>query len=278
MWHKNPVVRNPEADYDLAASHRSAANRALIEGLRTRVLNRYTDYPKWREAPWEYKDDPLLVSAEKKALIGNYDLLSRGRPMESLRDEILASARNGLCALCGRNDVSTIDHFLPKERFPEYSILIDNLIAACPRCNQKKRDGIGEPGRRYIYPTPSPSLPLPLLTCVVTVEAGATYFDFEGNGGLSSEVRECVEFHLDTLELRDSFSTGALNELLEKLDLFQEEFALGGTEALLDHLNKTKMSITSKFGLSFWKVAVYDGLINCEEFTQDPILATSRLV
>lgn len=278
MWHRNPVIRNLETDYDLAASHRSAANKALIEGLRSRVFGYYTNYSKLRQDPWDYIDEPPLGPAERKALISNYNLLSRGRPLASLRDEILSSARNGLCALCGRNDVSTIDHFLPKEKFPEYSILVDNLIAACPRCNQKKRDGVGRPGRRYIYPSVSSSTLPPLLTCVVTVEGGTPYFDFEGNSNLDSEVRQCVEFHLDTLELRDSYSIGALNEILERIDLFREYFEVGGTAELLIQLKRCKSSIEKNFGSSFWKVAVYEGLINCAEFTEDPISATTCLI
>jgi hypothetical protein len=112
----------------------------------------------------------------------------------------------------------------------------------------------------------------------VTVEDGTPYFDFEGNSSLDPEVRQCVEFHLDTLELRDSFSIGALNELLEKIDLFRELFEIGGTAELLIQLNRCKSSVVKNFGLSFWKVAVYEGLINCAEFTQDPISATTCLV
>jgi len=241
------------------------------------VMIRYEEYATWRDSPWDYQDDPKLQEDERRALVGNYRLLDRGRVLECIRGEVLSAARNGLCTLCGRSDVSTIDHFLPKESYPEYSIMVENLLAACPRCNLKKNDSIGTPGQRYLYPSAELLATVRLLTCNVTVDSGVPFFDFEGNLELEPELRACVEFHLETLDLHDAYSMGALNELQERLDLFVESFEFGGRSRLLYELERSHSSIVSKFGSSYWKVAVYAGLMECEEFLNDPVTSTAEL-
>lgn len=41
------------------------------------------------------------------------------------------------CPLCGINDVTDIDHYMPRSVFPEYSVHPFNLIPICHECNKK---------------------------------------------------------------------------------------------------------------------------------------------
>ncbi|QCG68121.2 hypothetical protein [Pseudomonas veronii] len=47
---------------------------------------------------------------------------------------------NGLlsCPMCGGDGPRTIEHYLPKECYPEYSVLSYNLIPSCGTCNAKR--------------------------------------------------------------------------------------------------------------------------------------------
>lgn len=48
------------------------------------------------------------------------------------------------CPYCGDLGIPpTLDHFLPKDYFPEYSILLNNLVPCCSKCQPKK-------GNKYI--------------------------------------------------------------------------------------------------------------------------------
>ncbi|MDQ7860344.1 HNH endonuclease [Peribacillus frigoritolerans] len=42
------------------------------------------------------------------------------------------------CAYCGIGDTNYMDHYLPKDDFPEYSIHSYNLVPCCSYCNEKK--------------------------------------------------------------------------------------------------------------------------------------------
>ncbi|WP_456797488.1 HNH endonuclease [Bradyrhizobium sp. USDA 4473] len=39
------------------------------------------------------------------------------------------------CPMCGSSVTGSVDHFLPKEDFPEFSLMAANLVPACSHCN-----------------------------------------------------------------------------------------------------------------------------------------------
>ncbi|MCL7987066.1 hypothetical protein M8998_03820 [Sphingobacterium sp. lm-10] len=53
-------------------------------------------------------------------------------------DKLLLSAPHNLCPLCAHRDVDTLDHYLPKAKYPRLSIVPINLIPACTVCNKGK--------------------------------------------------------------------------------------------------------------------------------------------
>jgi len=44
----------------------------------------------------------------------------------------------GSCPMCGNSTVGTVEHYLPKTPFPEYSVFSWNLVPSCISCNQRR--------------------------------------------------------------------------------------------------------------------------------------------
>ena len=53
-------------------------------------------------------------------------------------DKIMGFSKLSKCPFCGINQVSTLDHYLPKSEFPTFSVLPYNLIPCCKDCNHGK--------------------------------------------------------------------------------------------------------------------------------------------
>jgi hypothetical protein len=53
-------------------------------------------------------------------------------------DQLLMSAPQGLCPLCSHGEATTLDHYLPKTKFPRLSTVPINLVPACKDCNTGK--------------------------------------------------------------------------------------------------------------------------------------------
>ncbi|WP_224240658.1 HNH endonuclease [Hyalangium gracile] len=80
----------------------------------------------------------VVTKAEMSDL---YDgrMARRGSPGRATYDRLMLLAR-GICPLCGQRTVSTLDHHLPRSKFPSLAVTPDNLVPACLNCNQAKRD------------------------------------------------------------------------------------------------------------------------------------------
>lgn len=59
----------------------------------------------------------------------------RGKPGRKIYDKIMVNAK-GICPYCGISSPIELDHYLPKSKFPQFSILPLNLVPSCERCNK----------------------------------------------------------------------------------------------------------------------------------------------
>lgn len=51
---------------------------------------------------------------------------------------LLEAAPGGLCPLCSHREATTLDHYLPKAKYPRLSIVPINLVPSCKDCNTGK--------------------------------------------------------------------------------------------------------------------------------------------
>jgi hypothetical protein len=63
-------------------------------------------------------------------------------PGRWIYDELKLLAPDRICPLCGQGTVATLDHYLPKNRFPLLAVAPLNLVPACSDCNHAKLDSV----------------------------------------------------------------------------------------------------------------------------------------
>ncbi|WP_417438880.1 HNH endonuclease [Idiomarina sp.] len=80
-----------------------------------------------------------VTKEELKELYSN-QVARINRPGREVYDKILSKAPNGRCPLCALGYASTLDHYLPKSKYPIFSVTPLNLVPACKDCNTGKRD------------------------------------------------------------------------------------------------------------------------------------------
>lgn len=83
--------------------------------------------------------DPIVLGDLKHSEISSmYSKFFVPKRLDSrvIYDEIMASSSE-YCPYCGvLKDIEELDHFLPKSKYPQFSILTSNLIPSCKTCNQ----------------------------------------------------------------------------------------------------------------------------------------------
>ncbi|MEW2575587.1 HNH endonuclease [Streptomyces syringium] len=204
-----------------------------------------------------------------KALLGNYALLDKGRPLEDLRNSIFRTAlsRNSRCPLCERAQVCALDHFLPKNEFPEYSILADNLIPVCERCNRLKGDECDRVDgllmfHAYFDEFPDTEI---LLAEIDVASAISIRYSLHHSDKVDDHTFERVKKQFKLLGLFDFYQMEAIAELTDQIDLYDETYASFGDSGLQSTLSALARGAERR-SANHWKAALYRALSRNVEF------------
>ncbi|MDI5986272.1 HNH endonuclease [Halomonas sp. M4R5S39] len=104
--------------------------------------------------PSSSKEDVIFGSAKGSDFSNLYShhMVPAHKPGRRYYDQLLVSA-NGKCPFCGVGHASTLDHYLPKVKFPAYAVLPENLVPACKDCNHGKlSDAANVAGEQCLHP------------------------------------------------------------------------------------------------------------------------------
>lgn len=174
----------------------SACNRYSWQVHRTALLAAYDHYRKHGGDPW--KIAPLTFDPDiGKDLYGLYDKRKSGGPLKRIRDTkgLLA------CPVCGSGTAGSLDHYLPRKDFKEFSIMRANLVPACSHCNSgaKGTDYVGGLGERLIHPYYDTWADQDLWLAVVRQPYQSATFEPLPLAHLPPGQKAIVAFHLKTV-------------------------------------------------------------------------------
>jgi len=189
----------------------------------------------------------------------------RGKGRE-LYNQILALALGGDCPLCGCRKASTVDHYLPKERYPVFSVTPSNLLPACRDCNtNKSSNSPGSPSELFIHPYFDEINDYRWLHAVVTNEGPSTLeFSINEVEAWDEEMQLRVAYHVKELKLVDEYLYQAnrlLRNIISTLNrVHREAGAIGVKSHLLEaersarenYLNNYRAVVCSAWANSDW--------------------------
>lgn len=81
-----------------------------------------------------------VVSNDEMSRLYNNKLVNKKGPGRKYYDKLITLPKNGICPICGHREVSTLDHYLAKMKYPSLAVALINLIPACKDCNFIKGD------------------------------------------------------------------------------------------------------------------------------------------
>lgn len=135
---------------NLAALSKSrAASAKAIKAQLSNIQARYTEYHDSKGDPWRIVSDPILSTYRN-----HLENLYKSPPVALGFIELLRDSMAGACPVCGRDALGTLDHYLPKAKYSEFSFFSKNLVPACNRCNNSRGNltkGGAEP-QRPVHP------------------------------------------------------------------------------------------------------------------------------
>lgn len=133
------------------------------------VLEQYTHYEEMsgNAIKIEPKEIPQPL---RNGLLKHYN----SPPQDLKFIENLRKRSPDACPMCGSFHSSTLDHLLPKEKYPLWAVFSKNLIPACP-CNSKRGEiltGDIAQGERILHPYFDDCLSNRVVSCRITSKDG----------------------------------------------------------------------------------------------------------
>lgn len=220
----------------------------------------------WKITPAVFATDPAEIETIAKAQRAFYKSRSSSGPIQRIR------RTPGLlcCPMCGSQHLGTLDHYLPRESFPEFSILPCNLIPACPHCNSGVKKGIyrgtASP-ERFIHPYFETLAKSPIWHVEVQPPFEAARFEPRVAGSVPPSDRHKVQFHLEHIlgeVFQDYVSTqwsllpGLIHGWANPSEPITHQWV---TTQLARHLRDT--AVTS--GVNGWRTALLRGVTGSKE-------------
>ena len=154
---------------------------------------------------------PSIPDADRKQLMALYEEKFVGDPGRKYYNQILGQAPYGLCPLCGVSQASTLDHFLPKSKYPTLSVTPANLIPSCRDCNMKKSSNVTLPVHLYYD-----IIPDDIWLYVSLKQELAPVYSVKCPDNWNARLAQRVKTHFKVYELGKLYSAHAAQEIAGK--------------------------------------------------------------
>lgn len=141
----------------------------------------------------------------------NQKLLNKNLGARVYYDKIIASS--DLCPYCASRSVSTVDHYLSKSNYPNFSITPLNLVPCCADCNSAKDandDSIEYKNQLLFHPYKDSLNEFKWLDACVSIENGILYFNFYiTNEFIDNDTYKRAKNYIEILGLDEYYSKRA---------------------------------------------------------------------
>jgi hypothetical protein len=253
---------------DIAAAKREP-RRTRLRSARDVVLAAYDSY-SLAVPDLEGLVEATLQAQQKEALGHAY--MVETKPMTDLRVDILDRPEVARCPFCGISESSTLDHYLPKERYPEFSVFSKNLVPCCGVCNPLKRDRILNEGtdvRMFLHPCFDPVPDSDFLSVRVRFMEDALILSYRvvRPATMSERIFQQLRSHFDKLDLADRYRRMSLEYLGEQYRAFSRAYGRAeDSTRVAEKLQQLSEDFGAEYGVNHWRAKLCEALSRNVEF------------
>lgn len=255
--------------FDAIATAKHASRRARMRAARARVLEAYEAY---EHATPEVGDleEAALTDNQKEAM--RHAFTVETAPMTELRGNLLKRVSVARCPFCGISESSTLDHYLPKEQYPEFSVFPKNLVPSCAVCNTRKRDRILDEGtdvRLFLHPCFDAIPDLAFLTVRTRMEEDALVLSYRLTrpAGMTVRTFEHLKSHFGLLGLADRYRLMGLEHLGGQYPALRRAYGPDeDVERVAEKLIEGAQDFEETLGPNYWLAKLYRALAANDHF------------
>lgn len=171
------------------------------------------------------------------------------------------------CQFCTLNTVNTLDHLLPKSKFPEFVVNIKNLIPCCSECNNYKNNSFSNNTNEKILNLYLDKLPnCQYLFVDIKWNERKVKFFLENRFSIQSDLFIIITNHYTKLKLVERFILKS-NEILSEFINHCKNFTPNYNKEKFIETQKTLINDNQNaYGKNHWKHVLQLALLENEEF------------
>jgi hypothetical protein len=211
-----------------------------------------------------------------KEMIGvyTYRMRDKRRPGRPVYDRIISAPKQQRCPLCGVGVASTLDHHLPKDKFPVLAVTPTNLVPSCRDCQDAKKSyhALTQEGHT-LHPYFDDYDNVQWLAAKV-LETAPTVFVFFVNAPASSSALERARFntHMNVFKLMKLYSSNAASEMVGAQGQLYRLLVSGGEASVREHCLDVAQSWANE-SLNSWMYAMYSAAAASSWFCRGGFMA-----
>lgn len=264
-----PLPINATDVFDEIAAAKHQPRRRRMRAARADVLAAYLDYENAAPEVGEL-EEVQLTELQKEAMRHAFSVETG--PMTALRGDLLKRISVAKCPFCGISESSTLDHYLPKEKYPEFSVFPNNLVPSCATCNTRKRDLILDEGtkvRMFLHPCYDVIPNITFLTVHARMEADGLIVSYRMTrpAGMTFRTFQHLRSHFNKLDLADRYRRMGLEHLGGQYPALLRAYGAGeNAERVAEKLVEGAMDFEVVSGPNYWLAKLYRALASDTDF------------
>lgn len=252
-------------NYFAVRTRKKGARHRILRLVERRVIGRYLEF-LFRRGRLELLNARRWPKRAHEALRHCYD--GGGMAVDELKARFLADLSDAArmrCPYCMLRQPGTIDHFLPQERFPEFSVFVANWVWVCGTCNLRKGSRMTGPPRAILMPYFDgirDDVALLFADVCIVNNVPVIFFHVPVPNPLQANPRlpEIAERQVKALGVFNDVSLDAAAFLRTTLNVIVTDAAGPLTQADLSTLLETRRANHSSFGINGWEQALIEAL------------------
>lgn len=267
---KKPYYKHKEILNDCLSNMNQGDRKSRIISSQSAIREesiKYDEIAKDGELSSIIKQNVISGGATKDDMVWLYTHKFVGGKGRKYYDKLMLLPKNGICPLCGRRTVSTLDHYLPKTQYPIFAITPFNLVATCYDCNKSKSDKLvttrEEEGIHPYYDNFDDDIWIK-ANLIESFPIGFTFYVDKPDSWDDVKYKRAKN-HFNTLYLNRLYSSNAASEFTSYRYMIKILNKNGGEELIKKDL-EAKIDSKRHVWLNSWEAAMYTALMNSEWF------------
>ena len=241
---------------------RKKEHREKIHNIKETLLTAIEDYRRNASTGDLSAITPITLADEIKEILKNLYINQMGRSSnKNLPRQVYKKILEGLgflCPYCEDGHVYTIDHFLPKSIFAEFSVTIENLVPACRDCNSAKKEYISKTkDSQLLHPYFDEEIHERWLKAELLYNDSISFnYIVIDTDRIDPILLQRINFQFDLLDLNRKYSENAISKFYEWLNCSRQN--IRNRENLFDlcqELNRQNRENT-------WEKCLWEALID----------------